>query len=200
LIYASTSSVYGLSNQFPLKEESNTDKPLSFYAATKKSNEVMAHAYSNIYKLPCTGLRFFTVYGQLGRPDMSLFKFTKAIIEGNKVDLYNYGDHVRDFTHVDDVVVSIIKLINKIPKGPIPFEIFNIGSNRPKPLKEFLKQIEMSLSKKAKIKLLPMQKGDVHKTHASTKKLNQRIKFVPKVQIKEGIKKFVDWYISYYKK
>ncbi len=199
LIYASTSSVYGNSKKFPLRENHNTDNPLSFYAATKKSNEVMAYSYSNIHKLPCTGLRFFTVYGPYGRPDMSLFKFTKSILNSKKLDLYNHGDHIRDFTYVEDISNSIVKLITKLPKGKVPHNIYNIGSNNPQPLKKFLHLIEKNLGKRAKINLLPMQPGDVHKTHASTSKLGREIKFLPKIKINQGIKKFIDWYLNYYK-
>ena len=164
LIFASTSSVYGDNKKFPLKENYDTDKPLSFYAATKKSNEVMAHAYSNIYKLPCTGLRFFTVYGPMGRPDMSLFKFSNAMIKNKKIELYNKGNHYRDFTYVDDIVISISKLLTNPSNSQIPYDIFNIGSSKPYYLKKFLSLIEENLSKKAKIKFLKIQQGDVHKT------------------------------------
>ena len=200
LIYASTSSVYGDSKKFPLKENYNTDLPLSLYAATKKSNEVMAHSYSYIYKIPCTGLRFFTVYGPYGRPDMSLFKFTDSIIKSKKISLFNHGDHVRDFTYVDDVAASIIKLIRKSPKEKIPYSIYNIGSNNPQPLKKFLTIIENVLNKKAKIKSLPMQLGDVHKTHANVDALSKKIKYKPKTKINKGIRIFTEWYIDYFKK
>ncbi len=200
LIYASTSSVYGGSKKFPLKETYNTDFPLSFYAATKKSNEVMAHSYSYIFKLPCTGLRFFTVYGPFGRPDMSLFKFTDLISKNKKIDLFNHGDHVRDFTYVDDVATSIIKLITKPPRGRTPYAIYNIGSNNPQPLKSFLRMIEKILNKKAKINSLPMQLGDVHKTHASITALSKKINYKPRTKVHEGIKQFIQWYINYFKK
>ena len=198
LLFASTSSIYGNNNDFPLKENLKTDEPLSFYASTKKSNEVMAYSFSNIYNLPCTALRFFTVYGPYGRPDMSLFKFTDSILKNRKIDLYNKGDHYRDFTYIDDVVISIFKLLKKRPNNKVPYDVFNIGSGNPKHLKVFLKLIEKNLNKKAKINYLPMQLGDVHKTHANCQKLNKKIKYKPKIDIKIGIKKFVNWYKNYY--
>ena len=199
LIFASTSSVYGSNKNFPLKETNNTDQPLSFYASTKICNEVMAHSYSYIYKLPCTGLRFFTVYGPFGRPDMVLYKFTKAIHEGKNIDLFNHGNHIRDFTYIDDVVGGIKKLIKKPSKNKIPYEIYNVGSDNPIHLKEFLKIIENNLLRKAKIILQPQQLGDVHKTHAYMNKLNKIIGYRAKVNIKQGIKNFVLWYKEYYK-
>lgn len=196
LIYASTSSVYGSSNNFPLKEDANTDYPLSFYAATKKNNEILAHSYSNIYKLPCTGLRFFTVYGPYGRPDMSLFKFTKAILTSKKINLFNNGNHVRDFTYIDDAIDAIIKLIYKPPRTKTPYVIYNIASSNPINIKFYLKTIEEIVGKKAKIKFKSLQKGDVFKTHGSIKLLQKKIYFNPKKNIVEGIKKFVQWYIN----
>ncbi len=198
LIFASTSSVYGDSNKFPLNEQSNTDKPLSFYAATKKSNEVMAHSYSHIHKIPCTAVRFFTVYGPNGRPDMALFKFTKSIVENKPIHLFNFGNHVRDFTYIDDVVAGIFKIIKKTPKYKIPFDIFNIGNGNPKKLIEYLKKIEKNLNKTAKIKKLPLQVGDVFKTHADVGKLNKKINYKSKTNINDGIKKFVEWYLENY--
>ena len=200
LIFASTSSVYGNNKKFPLEENFNTDKPLSFYAATKKSNEILAFSYSNIYKLPTTGLRFFTVYGPYGRPDMALFKFTKSILNNKKLELYNHGNHIRDFTYVDDVSNCIFKLINKPPKNEIPFEIFNIGSNKPQKLMNFLQIITKNLNKKPKTVYKSMQKGDVIKSHASIKKINKKIYFKPKTKIAKGIENFIDWYKVYYKK
>ena len=193
-IFASTSSVYGASTRFPLKEENDTDKPLSFYAATKKSNEIMAYSYSNIYKFSCTGLRFFTVYGPYGRPDMSLFKFVKNIINNKSIDLYNFGDHIRDFTYIDDIVIRIEKLILKPPSKNIPYQIFNIGGSNPKTLKYFVKIIEKHLQKKAKINLMKMQPGDVHKTHSSINKIDKYIgKFKP-TPLDKGIVLFIKWY------
>ena len=200
LIFASTSSVYGASNKFPLKEEENTDKPISFYAATKKTNEVLAYSYCNIYNIPCTGLRFFTVYGPYGRPDMSLFLFTKAIFESKVVNLFNRGDHIRDFTYIDDVVNSIVKIVSKPPTGKIPFSVYNIATSSPKKLKVFLKSIESIIGKKAKIKYLKMQQGDIYKTHGDNKKIAKKIRFKPKMKLVEGIQKFILWYKEYYGK
>ena len=200
LIFASTSSVYGNAKSFPLTEEQNTDKPLSFYAATKKSNEVMAYSYSNIYKIPITGLRFFTVYGPYGRPDMSLFKFTKGILNKQSIPLFNKGNHVRDFTYVDDVVEGIKLILRKPPTGEVPFDIFNIASGNPKSLKYFLRVIENKLNIKSQKKLKSMQKGDVYKTHASIRKMNKKFKYKPKFDIVSGISSFVDWYRNYFNK
>ncbi len=198
-IYASTSSVYGSTNKFPNIETDKTDSPLSLYAATKKSNEIIAHSYSNIHKLPTTGLRFFTVYGEWGRPDMALFKFTKAIIENRKIDLFSSGNHIRDFTHVDDISNYITKLLNKNSKKIVPYQIFNISSNKPKKLEYFLKMIELNLEKKAKINKLPIQKGDVFKTHGSNSEIIQLTNIPIKVDFEIGIKRFIDWYKEYYK-
>ena len=199
LIYASTSSVYGDSKKFPLNENDRTDQPLSFYAATKKSNEVMAHSYSHIYKLPCTGVRFFTVYGPFGRPDMALFKFTKNIINNHSIELFNNGKHLRDFTYVDDIVDGIYSLINKQSKKTIPYEIFNIGNGTPKKLLDYLKYIEKNLKQKSKTKRLPLQVGDVVKTHSNINKLKKYTGYRPKTNIKIGIEKFIEWYKDYYK-
>ena len=198
LIFASTSSVYGNNSKFPLTENMNTDKPLSFYAATKKSNEIMAYSYSNIYRIPTTALRFFTVYGPFGRPDMSLFKFTKSILNNQKINLFNSGNHTRDFTYVDDIVDGIFGIINKPSKESIPYNCFNIGGGKPNKLKLFLKNIENNLNKKAKIKNLPLQLGDVKKTHSSINKLYKYSSYQPKTNIKKGIKNFINWYKNYY--
>ncbi len=199
LIFASTSSVYGSNKNFPLKEDFNTDKPLSFYAATKKSNEVMAYSYSNIHSLNCTGLRFFTVYGPYGRPDMALFKFTKAIIEKKSINLFNKGNHFRDFTYVTDIADGIINLIKKPSKEKIPFNIFNIGNNKPKSLRTYLRIIEDYLNDKAKINLKPLQQGDVLKTHANIKKISSWSNYNPKINIEKGIKNFINWYKGFYR-
>jgi len=199
-IFASSSSVYGNIKKFPIKEEYNTDFPQSFYAASKKSNEVIAFSYSSIYNMPISGLRFFTVYGPYGRPDMSLFKFTKAMLNNVKLQLFNNGNHIRDFTYIDDVVESIIKISKKRPKTSIPYSIFNIGSNNPQKLMKFLKVISSNLNIKPKIQYKSMQKGDVYKTHANVNKLFKEIKFKPKTPINVGIKKFIKWYKYYYKK
>ena len=198
-LFASTSSVYGDNKKFPLKEEYNTDKPLSFYAASKKSNEVMAHSYSYIYKLPCTGVRFFTVYGPFGRPDMALFKFTQNILNNKSIELFNKGNHLRDFTYVDDIVEGIFSLINKKSQNSIPYDIFNIGNGSSKQLKEYLKYIEINLRKTVKIKKLPLQIGDIIKTHSDIKKLKKFTGYNPKTNIDVGISKFIEWYRDYYK-
>ena len=199
LIYASTSSVYGDSKKFPLSEINRTDQPLSFYAATKKSNEVMAHSYSYIYKLPCTGVRFFTVYGPFGRPDMALFKFTKNILNNHPIELYNKGNHFRDFTYVDDIVDGIYSLIKKQSKKSIPYEIFNIGNGAPKKLLDYLKHIEKNLNKISKTKKLPLQTGDIVKTHSNINKLKKYTGYKPKTNIKIGISRFIEWYKDYYR-
>ncbi len=198
-IFASTSSVYGYSNNFPLDESFNTDEPLTLYAATKKSNEVIAYSYSNLYNLHCTGLRFFTVYGPYGRPDMALFKFTKNIIKNKYIELFNSGNHTRDFTYIDDVVISIYKLLKKPSRKKIPYQILNICSNNPISLKNFIKIIEKNLNLKAKIKNLELQKGDVKKTHGNNLKINNYLKNYKMVNIEDGISKFIIWYKSYYK-
>ena len=195
-VYASTSSVYGNSKKFPLFENIDCNEPIQLYAATKKSNEMIAHSYSSIYKLPTTGLRFFTVYGPWGRPDMALFKFTKNIISGKPIQLFNYGKHVRDFSYIDDVVFYILSLTNKVPSKKLkaPFRICNIGNNRPEKLLDYLKFIEMYLNKKAKIKNYTLQKGDVYKTHASMKQTWKIIKKKNHTSINDGIKNFINWF------
>ena len=211
-MYASSSSVYGLNQNVPFNEDSNTDHPKSLYAATKKSNELMAHAYADLYKLPVTGLRFFTVYGPWGRPDMALFIFTKAIFLGEQIDLYNNGNMRRDFTYIDDICEAIIKLSfkpaaglknfdNKKPKSGIsssPYKLFNIGNNHPVSLKIYIKYLEEIIGKKAKVNFKPMQLGDVKLTHSNSTALKNYIDFNPNTDVKEGIKKFIFWYKSYY--
>jgi UDP-glucuronate 4-epimerase len=199
LIFASTSSVYGDNKKFPTKESFNTDLPLSFYAATKKSNEVMAHSYSEIYKLKCTGLRFFTVYGPYGRPDMSLFKFTKAIFENKTIDLFNSGNHTRDFTFVDDIVESIKKIIENKKNNKKIYNIYKIGNGRPVNLKTLIKILEKFTGKQLKYRNLDIQKGDVIKTHADISKLIKEIDYEPQTKIEHGIKSFLDWYKGFYK-
>lgn len=194
LLFASTSSVYGNSTNFPLKEKEDTSLPLSFYAATKKSNEVMAHSYSNIFKLPCTALRFFTVYGPYGRPDMALYKFVKAISKSEEMNVFNYGKHTRDFTYISDVVDAIEKLILKSPKKEIPYDVFNIGGGNPQTLKKYISTIEKKVKKRSKIKYLRLQLGDIIKTHADISRIKRRIGYKPKVNILQGISNFVDWY------
>ena len=211
-IYASSSSVYGLNEEYPLKEHAVADHPIALYGATKRSNELLAHSYSAMYNLPTTGLRFFTVYGPWGRPDMALFKFTKNIIQGKKIEVYNYGKMIRDFTFIDDIVEGIFQLLLKIPKSKnynfnsklpnpsesyFPFKVFNIGNNKPIKLMNYIKEIENQVGKKAKIKFLGMQKGDVKKTYASTKKLQTWTGYKPSTSINKGINKFIDWYLKY---
>ncbi len=200
LVFASTSSVYGENNKFPLRETANTDKPISFYAATKKSNEILAHSYSYIYKLPCTALRFFTVYGPYGRPDMALFKFTKNILENKKIELFNNGNHSRDFTYIADIVSGISSVIKKPKKTKIPFNIFNIGRGDTQKLKYYLSNIEKKLNKKAKIKKIPLQLGDIKKTHSDISSLKKFSNYRPNIDIEKGISEFIDWYLTYYQK
>ncbi len=200
LIFASTSSVYGASKSFPLKEIYNTDGPLSFYAATKKSNEIMGYSYSHIFKLPITALRFFTVYGPFGRPDMALFKFADSIVKNKKIELFNKGKHYRDFTYIDDIIEGIVLLINKTSKDDVPFQVFNIGSENPHYLKKFLKIIEDNIGKKAKINFRPFQLGDVYKTHADISKLKKKTGYKPKTSLQKGIYNFIKWYRNYYSK
>ena len=199
LIFASSSSVYGDPNKSIFDEDMKTDRPLSFYATTKKSNETLAHTYSSLYKLPITGLRFFTVYGPFGRPDMALYNFVEAIKNGKTINLYNNGNHLRDFTYIDDVVYSIIKLIKKIPKVKTPFKILNIGSNNPVNISSFVRIIEEKLKKSAKIKFIERQKGDVKNTNANTRKLRKLINYAPKTRISNGIGKYISWHTEYYK-
>ena len=199
LLFASTSSVYGNENR-KCSENFSCNTPIQFYAATKKSNEVMAYSYSAIYKLPCTGLRFFTVYGPWGRPDMALFKFVKNIKQKKEIEVFNYGNHRRDFTYVKDISRSILKLISKSPKMKIPFEILNIGNSKPVKLEDFIKVIEKKLNIKAKEKYLPLQKGDIPNTNSNSGKLYKKIKFRPKTNYKSGITKFINWYQNYYEK
>ena len=199
IIFASTSSVYGNQTKFPIKEDANTDKPLSFYAASKKSNEVMAYSFSNIYKLPLTCLRFFTVYGPLGRPDMALYKFVEKISNNEPIELFNKGENVRDFTYIDDVVNYIISVIKKPSKNIIPYQVLNVGSNKPKSLKYFLKIIQKNFNKKVKFQKKNLQIGDVYKTHADNTKLIKLInkKFYTPIDI--GIKRFIKWYNNHQK-
>ncbi len=197
-LFASTSSVYGSKNKFPLKEDMNTDKPMSFYAATKKCNEVMAYSYSHIFKMKITALRFFTVYGPLGRPDMALFKFANAIKNNKKLNLFNKGNHVRDFTYIDDVVHYLIKLLNKLPVNKENFQILNISNSSPKNLKKYLMTIEKKLEKKSKKNLLPLQKGDVLKTHGDNKKLIKIAGKLTPTSLEFGIGKYIDWFKKFY--
>ncbi len=211
LIMASSSSVYGANKKIPFKEIDKTETQMSIYAATKKSNESMAHAYSNIWKIPITMVRFFTVYGPWGRPDMALFKFTKGILNNKIIDIYNNGKMYRDFTYIDDIVSGINLLIKKVPKtkqlgrykddslSPIaPFRILNIGNTKKVYLLDFIKEIEKVLGKKAKRNYMPLQKGDVKQTLSNTNLLKKITRYNPKTNFKTGIRKFLDWYLNYY--
>ncbi|WP_234571593.1 NAD-dependent epimerase [Rhodohalobacter sp. 614A] len=207
LIYASSSSVYGANKEMPFKTTDVVDHPVSLYAASKKSNELMAHAYSHLFKIPTTGLRFFTVYGPWGRPDMALFIFTKAMLEGNPIDVFNYGKMARDFTYIDDIVEGITKLIPKAPddESPYtaeytqaPYQLFNIGYGSPVKLMDFIHEIEKNLGIEANKNLMPMQKGDVPKTWADVQSLHTLTGFRPEVSVEEGVKRFIDWYKKYY--
>lgn len=211
LVYASTSSVYGLNVSVPFREEEATEHPVSFYAATKKANEMMAHSYSHLYALPTTGLRFFTVYGPWGRPDMALFKFTKNIMAEKPIDVYNNGDMQRDFTYVSDIVEGISRVVSAIPQristGPkdfksnqssAPYTVFNIGNGKPVNLMDYVHELEKVLDKKAQINYMPMQPGDVQKTFASTENLLKAVDYLPEVGIAEGIRAFVTWYLKHY--
>ncbi|WP_160719779.1 NAD-dependent epimerase [Bacillus sp. USDA818B3_A] len=207
LIYASTSSVYGANTKLPFSTEDNVDYPVSLYAATKRANELMAHTYSHLYDLPATGLRFFTVYGPWGRPDMSYFMFTKAIMNGEKIQVFNYGQMKRDFTYIDDIVEGIVRLMDKKPEriqvpgisSTAPHKVYNIGNNQPEDLMTFISVLEEKIGKKANKEFLPMQPGDVHVTYADVEDLENEIGFKPKTSINEGLGKFIDWYKEYYK-
>ncbi|MEL0208461.1 MAG: NAD-dependent epimerase/dehydratase family protein, partial [Gammaproteobacteria bacterium] len=213
LVYASSSSVYGGNTNLPFSEDQNVDHPVSIYAATKKSNELMAHSYSHLFNLPTTGLRFFTVYGPWGRPDMALFLFTKAIIENKTIDVYNHGNMVRDFTYIDDIVNGIVSVLfkpaepssnydSKNPNPSIsssPYRIFNIGNNRPVQLLDYISAIENVVGIESKKNFLPIQPGDVIETSATTNKLYQWVNFHPETSIEFGIEKFVNWYREYFK-
>jgi UDP-glucuronate 4-epimerase len=195
LVYASTSSVYGLNTNLPYKEDTDTDHPVSLYAATKKANELMAHSYAHLFKVPATGLRFFTVYGPWGRPDMALFKFTKGIIEGTRIPVFNEGRMVRDFTYIDDIVEGVVRTIDR-PQG---YRIFNIGNHQRVELMQYIRAIETAVGKKAELDLLPMQAGDVAATEADTSALQEVTGFAPNTPVEEGVKRFVEWYREYYK-
>jgi len=213
LVYASTSSVYGANTKMPFSVHQNVDHPLSFYAATKKANELMAHTYSALYQLPTTGLRFFTVYGPWGRPDMALFKFTKAILEDKPIEVYNYGHHRRDFTYIDDIVEGVIRSMDRTatpnPEWDsddpdpgtsfAPYRIYNIGNQGPIELMRYIEVLEDCLGKKAEKELLPMQPGDVPDTWADVEALVEDVGYRPSTPVEEGVKRFVDWYLSYYR-
>ena len=211
-VYASSSSVYGLNEAIPFKTDHSVDHPISLYAATKKSNELMAHVYSHLYSLPTTGLRFFTVYGPWGRPDMAMFLFTKAIIDNKPIQVFNNGEMERDFTYIDDIVDGLVKVINHIPKGnpewsglnPVtssskaPYQIYNIGNSKPVKLTAFIEAIEKKLNKKAEKIMMPMQPGDVHKTYADVSNMKRNVGYDPCTTIETGVGNFIDWYLDYY--
>lgn len=213
LSYASSSSVYGANKIQPFSETHNVDHPVSLYAATKKSNELMAHTYSNLYGLPTTGLRFFTVYGPWGRPDMAYFKFVKKILDGDTIDIYNHGNMSRDFTYIDDIVEGVIRITDRIATADMnwsaespdpgssyaPYRVYNIGNNSPVSLLEFVETIETCLGKVAKKNMMPMQDGDVPSTYADVSRLIADVDFKPETPLKDGISHFVDWFKSYYK-
>ena len=212
LVFASSSSVYGGNEKVPFSEHDNVDHPVSLYAATKKANELMAHTYSHLYQIPTTGLRFFTVYGPWGRPDMSPMLFTKAILANEPIQVFNHGDMMRDFTYIDDVIASVNETLFKTATPNInfdakhpdpatshaPYRIFNIGNSQPVPLMHFIETIENALGKKAIKNMMDMQAGDVKVTSADTSELNQWVNFKPNTSIEEGVKRFVDWYKNYY--
>ncbi len=212
LSYASSSSVYGLNEAQPFSTSSNVDHPMSLYAASKKSNELMAHTYSHLYNIPTTGLRFFTVYGPWGRPDMALYLFTKAIIEGKSIDVFNHGNMQRDFTYIDDIVEGIIRVNDNPPKGnihwdgmnpdpstsPAPYKIYNIGNNNPVKLMDFIEALEKKIGKVAKKNMLPIQAGDVPSTYADVSDLIADLDYKPETTIQEGINNFVDWYVDFF--
>lgn len=212
LVFASSSSVYGGNTKVPFSEHDNVDHPVSLYAATKKANELMAHTYSHLYQIPTTGLRFFTVYGPWGRPDMSPMLFTKAILADEPIQVFNHGDMMRDFTYIDDIVASVNETLFKTATANrnfdgqhpdpatshAPYRIFNIGNSHPVPLMQFIETIEDALGKKAIKKMMGMQAGDIKITSADTSELNQWVNFKPNTSIKEGVKRFIDWYKTYY--
>ena len=211
-VYASSSSVYGANSKLPFAEDDNIDHPVSLYAATKKANELMAHSYAHLYRLPCTGLRFFTVYGPWGRPDMALFKFTRGILAGEAIPVFNRGEMVRDFTYVDDIVEGVIRVIDQparpdpswtalAPKpstSSAPYRVYNIGNSQPVKLMRYIELLEQCLGKKAKLDLLPLQAGDVPETVADVSRLEAAVGFRPATSVEVGIARFVEWYRSYY--
>ncbi len=200
LVYASSSSVYGNSKKMPLSTSDSVDNPVSLYAATKKSNELMAHTYSHLFGIPTTGLRFFTVYGPWGRPDMAYFSFTKDILAGKAIKVFNHGDLYRDFTYIDDIVDGIVKILNGIPKQQPPYKVYNIGNASPVKLMDFIETIEKALEKEAKKEYHDMQPGDVYKTFADVSDLQKNFNYSPDTPLEKGIGEFVKWYNSFYKK
>lgn len=213
LLYASSSSVYGLNRKMPFSTEDSVDHPVSLYAATKKANELMAHTYSHLYGIPTTGLRFFTVYGPWGRPDMALFKFTKAMLEGKSIDVYNYGKMKRDFTYIDDIVEAVVRMQDIIPQpnpewtvetgspadSSAPYRVYNIGNSSPVELMDYINALEEALGMVAEKNMMPIQPGDVLETSADTRPLYDAVGFRPQTTVSQGVKNFVDWYKAYYK-
>jgi UDP-glucuronate 4-epimerase len=213
LVYASSSSVYGANTTMPFSVHHMVDHPLNLYAASKKANELMAHTYSHLYQLPTTGLRFFTVYGPWGRPDMALFKFTKAILAGEPIQIFNHGQHLRDFTYIDDIIEGLVRILDRpappdpqwSPKHPdpassnAPWRIYNIGNNTPVQLLQFISAIEDAIGKTAKKNLLPLQAGDVPNTYADVQDLVRDFGYKPNTPVKDGIKMFIEWYLAYFK-
>jgi len=208
LVYASSSSVYGTNKKVPYSTDDKVDNPVSLYAATKKSNELMAHAYAKLYKIPCTGLRFFTVYGPMGRPDMAYYSFTNKLIKGEKIQIFNYGDMKRDFTYIDDIITGVINVMGKVPEETedgAPYKIYNIGNNKPEDLLYFVETLEKCLLREgiiehpAEKELLPMQPGDVYQTYADVDDLVRDFGFKPNTTLEEGLTRFVRWYKEYYK-
>lgn len=197
LVYASSSSVYGMNAKIPFSEDDQVDQPVSLYAATKKSNELMAHSYAKLYKIPVTGLRFFTVYGPAGRPDMAPWLFTEAIMNDQPIKVFNHGKMLRDFTYVDDIVEGVIRIQDQPPAGEIPYNLFNIGNNEPIELSRFIAAIEAATGKQAQKIMLDMQPGDVERTYADTARLEAAVGYKPKTEIEDGIAKFVEWYKAY---
>ena len=208
-VFASSSSVYGANRKLPFSEDDNVDHPISLYAATKKANELTAHSYAHLFGLPCTGLRFFTVYGPWGRPDMAPFKFTKAIVAGEPIPVYNEGRMVRDFTYVDDVVEAVVRVMAIPPSGGdgpageargsgAPYRILNVGNGRPVELLDYIRTLETCLGRKAQLQLLPMQPGDVEATLADVSRLERAIGYRPVTTVDEGVRRFVDWYAAHY--
>ena len=213
LVYASSSSVYGSNTKMPFSVHDNVDHPVSLYAASKKANELMAHTYSHLYRIPTTGLRFFTVYGPWGRPDMAYFKFTQKILAGEPIDVFNNGNHQRDFTYIDDIVEGVVRVLDKIPapnpdwsgdtpdaaSSTAPYRLYNIGNNQPVELMHYIEVLEDCLGKKAVKNMLPMQAGDVQATYADVDELVSAIDYKPSMSVEEGMARFVDWYSDYYK-
>ncbi len=195
-VYASSSSVYGSNEKTPFSEEDAVNSPVSLYAATKRCDELIARVYAHLYRIPCTGLRFFTVYGPWGRPDMAPVLFTRAILAGEPIKVFNNGELSRDFTYIDDIIESVVRLLDHIPGGDVPADLYNVGCGQPMPLMDFIHTLEDALGKKARLDMLPMQKGDVYRTYADTSRLREKTGYTPATPLKEGIRRFAEWYLS----